>query len=199
MKKINTLTIMILLTYSFLISQELEVEGDLKVTGTVESTTIDSMQQLIDGLQVQINAMYANGLQSQLITLENIPIGDEYEYYYIYLDELIGSHHDWYKFSIVDANFNLSSPYNGTTPAVEARAHPDINDDGNINNTFSPAGEFFSFYVVANGIEFSPQLSSIVSLAGLNPAFRFQNNGDFNASYGEGSTMDIILLIHYQE
>ena len=75
---------MILLTYSFSIAQELEVEGDLIVTGTIESATIDSMQQLIDGLQVQINAMHANGLQSQFITLENIPIGDEYEYYYIY-------------------------------------------------------------------------------------------------------------------
>ena len=59
MKKINTLTMMILLTYSFSIAQELEVEGDLKVTGTVESTTIDSLNQVIANTQDQINAMQA--------------------------------------------------------------------------------------------------------------------------------------------
>ena len=44
MKKINTLTMMILLTFSFSIAQELEVEGDLTVTGTIESVTIDSLE-----------------------------------------------------------------------------------------------------------------------------------------------------------
>ena len=33
-----------MLAVGLVLAQELEVEGDLKVTGTVESATIDSMQ-----------------------------------------------------------------------------------------------------------------------------------------------------------
>jgi len=62
MKKINTLTMMILLTFSFSIAQELEVEGDLTVTGTIESVTIDSLEQVIDGLQAQIDTMHADNM-----------------------------------------------------------------------------------------------------------------------------------------
>ena len=56
MKKINTLTMMILLTFSFSIAQELEVEGDLTVTGTIESVTIDSLEQDIASLQLTLLA-----------------------------------------------------------------------------------------------------------------------------------------------
>ena len=49
-----------ILTLTLLFSQELEVEGDLKVTGTVESATIDSLQQIIANLQAQIDAMQAD-------------------------------------------------------------------------------------------------------------------------------------------
>ena len=44
---------------AFLFSGELEVDGDLKVTGTVESTTIDSLKMVIAQLQAQLVAMQA--------------------------------------------------------------------------------------------------------------------------------------------
>ena len=47
----------IILFSSFLISAELEVEGDLKVTGNIQAGTIDSLQQIIADLQAQILLM----------------------------------------------------------------------------------------------------------------------------------------------
>ena len=41
----------------FAFAQEFEVDGDLKVTGSVESTTIDSLKQVIANLQAQIGSM----------------------------------------------------------------------------------------------------------------------------------------------
>ena len=62
--------ILILLSFTLLFSQELEVEGDLKVTGTVESTTIDSLQQVIANLQAQIDSMHAdNQLETRVYPL----------------------------------------------------------------------------------------------------------------------------------
>ena len=83
-----------LLILSLLFSQELEVEGDLKVTGTVESATIDSLEQVIANLrdemydhidtmnayhlseiadlQAQIDSMHAdNQLETRVYTIEN--------------------------------------------------------------------------------------------------------------------------------
>ena len=48
------------LSLSLLFSQELEVEGNLKVTGTVESTTIDSLEQVIEDLQIQLQYINDN-------------------------------------------------------------------------------------------------------------------------------------------
>ena len=59
-----------ILTHSLLFSQELEVEGDLKVTGTVESATIDSMQAVIDSLNAKINSLHGgNRLETRVYEL----------------------------------------------------------------------------------------------------------------------------------
>ena len=59
-----------ILSLSLLFSQELEVEGDLKVTGTMESPTIDSLQQVIANMQAQIDAMHAdNQLETRVYEL----------------------------------------------------------------------------------------------------------------------------------
>ena len=58
------LLLLILLTVSF--STELEVDGDLKVTGNIEAGQIESLQQTIIELQAQIVA-----LQSQITMLQN--------------------------------------------------------------------------------------------------------------------------------
>ena len=55
-----------------LYAQELEVEGDLKVTGTVESATIDSLQLVIANMQAQIDAMQAGVSQKVIdVTIES--------------------------------------------------------------------------------------------------------------------------------
>ena len=43
-----------ILLFSILLSAELEVDGNLKVTGSVESTTIDSLKAVISELQAQL-------------------------------------------------------------------------------------------------------------------------------------------------
>ena len=58
------------LTLSLLFSQELEVEGDLKVTGTVESATIDSILGVIANMQAAHQADI-DSLQAQIDELAN--------------------------------------------------------------------------------------------------------------------------------
>ena len=48
-----------ILLCSILLSAELEVDGNLKVTGSVESTTIDSLKAVIAQLQAQLVIMQA--------------------------------------------------------------------------------------------------------------------------------------------
>ena len=52
MKKIFTILII-----STLFAGELEVDGNLNVTGTIQSQTIDSLLQVIADLQSQLNAL----------------------------------------------------------------------------------------------------------------------------------------------
>ena len=54
-----------ILTLSFLLAGELEVEGDLKVVGSVQIGTIDSLEQVIFQQQQQISTLQALVLQLQ--------------------------------------------------------------------------------------------------------------------------------------
>ena len=58
----------ILLISSICLSQEMEVDGNLKVTGTVESTTIDSLKAVIAQLQAQLAALQG-GVSQRVIDL----------------------------------------------------------------------------------------------------------------------------------
>ena len=52
--------LLLILSMSILLSGELEVDGDLKVTGTIEGTIKnDSLAQVIANLQAQITALQA--------------------------------------------------------------------------------------------------------------------------------------------
>ena len=63
-------TLIILIFSSLLFSGELEVDGDLKVTGSVESTTIDSLKMVIAQLQAQLAALQAaGGLETRIFQL----------------------------------------------------------------------------------------------------------------------------------
>ena len=79
--------LLIFLSISLLFSQELEVEGDLKVTGTVESTTIDSMQAVIDGLQVQIGELQAN-INTRIYEIEQV--FNPFQLYNYYWSDILG-------------------------------------------------------------------------------------------------------------
>jgi hypothetical protein len=50
----------------------MEVDGDLKVTGTVESATIDSLKAVIADLQAQLAALQTGASQRVIdLTIEN--------------------------------------------------------------------------------------------------------------------------------
>ena len=79
---------------SILLSAELEVDGDLKVTGSVESTTIDSLkaviaqqQALIDSLTVISSSITTRLYSADYIRGENTNI---------LMTDLTGVNRDWY-------------------------------------------------------------------------------------------------------
>jgi len=65
----------ILLISSICLTQELEVDGDLKVTGTVESTTIDSLQLQINSLLILISSLEMRIAQLECQNTGIIPEG----------------------------------------------------------------------------------------------------------------------------
>ena len=91
-----------ILAVGLVLAQELEVEGDLKVTGTVESSTIDSLNQVIANMQVQIDAMQAttNAISSKIVQLSvNIyPFCDNV----IDLNEHLGEDQSWYRVTYIN-------------------------------------------------------------------------------------------------
>ena len=58
----------ILLICSIGFTQELTVDGNLNVTGNIQNQTIDSLQQVIAGLQAQIT-MLSESANTQLYSL----------------------------------------------------------------------------------------------------------------------------------
>ena len=87
----------ILLISSICLTQELQVDGDLKVSGTVESTTIDSLKAVIAQLQAQLAALQAdNKLETRVYTIENLVDGDS-----INLSDVVGLELDYYIVSIL--------------------------------------------------------------------------------------------------
>ena len=92
----------ILLIYSIGFTQELTVDGNLNVTGNIQNQTIDSLQQVIAGLQSQINSMNSgNKLESRVFQTSTIGNGDIINIYED-LSEPIGPL-DFYFMEIVDA------------------------------------------------------------------------------------------------
>ena len=106
----HLLSILLICSVSF--TQELEVEGDLKVTGTVESATIDSLEQVIAAMQAQIDAMHAdNQLETRMYTIyvEN-PI--EENTHEIDIEELTGYNLSMAKLEIIKIS-DFSTPTTG--------------------------------------------------------------------------------------
>ena len=62
----------ILLIFSICLTQEMEVDGDLKVTGNIQSQTIDSLLQVIQDLQSQLSASQGGVSQRVIdVTIED--------------------------------------------------------------------------------------------------------------------------------
>ena len=63
----------ILLISSICLTQEMEVDGDLKVTGNIQSQTIDSLLQVIQNLQSQLNSLQGgNSLETRVYELNDV-------------------------------------------------------------------------------------------------------------------------------
>ena len=101
-----------ILFMSILLSGELEVDGNLKVTGTVESTTIDSLKAVIAELQAQLAAMQgqSNAISSRIV---QIPVNIQpYCNHIINLNNLISEDQSWYRVTFINLemdNFWLNS------------------------------------------------------------------------------------------
>ena len=85
----------ILLICSIGFTQELTVDGNLNVTGNIQNQTIDSLQQVIAGLQSQIAAMQGSGrLETRVFTIENIQVMQDV-HFEIDLEQILGFEVDY--------------------------------------------------------------------------------------------------------
>jgi hypothetical protein len=88
--------IIIYLLLGILFTQELQVEGNLNVTGIIESVTIDSLNQVILELQNQIAGMEVeNRLETRVFSTQNITLMHPNEFYPLNVQELIGTEIDY--------------------------------------------------------------------------------------------------------
>ena len=170
MKIITTFTLMIILSISFSNAQEFEVDGDLKVTGTVESATIDSLQQVIANMQAQIDAMHAdNQLETRVFELPRIDF-QSYEFFYdIDINEITGEElnlamikiirvNDWY----IDNNYctiNLETSFTHYNESVTWMATSvQIENGGTID--YTAGGRDYTVYDGRNDIRLDFQVSN---------------------------------------
>ena len=91
--------LLIILSLCFVFAGELEVDGDLKVTGNIEAGTIDSLQQVIAGLQAQIAALQVdNRLETRVFEIEYVTNGTTIDF-----DELLGYNFNYFILEILNA------------------------------------------------------------------------------------------------
>jgi len=98
--------LLLILSTSILLAGELEVDGNLKVTGTVESVTIDSLKAVIADLQAQLAALQdSNAIKYQIydVTFEN-SMGHDFIYPEINLNDLTGFNLDFSIIKIISIN-----------------------------------------------------------------------------------------------
>lgn len=94
----------LILTLGLLWSQELQVDGDLNVTGDIQSTTIDSLISEISHLNMKIDSLLSTiPIITARTFVTNIEItGETGVYTNIDLNEVVGSNHDFYKVDILN-------------------------------------------------------------------------------------------------
>ena len=90
--------ILVLIIMNIAVMQELQVEGDLTVSGEINSAVIDSLRNEIENLQNQLNE-YSGAIKTRIIELEgslNVEENGEMSMV-VPLNELIGAVNNWYK------------------------------------------------------------------------------------------------------
>ena len=104
------------------VAQELNIDGDLNVTGTIESVTIDSLNQVIIDLQNQISGMQVeNRLETRVFTTNSIVLSQQGVYIPFDIQSLIGTEVEHAFISVFDADIdgeefasiNLADTMNG--------------------------------------------------------------------------------------
>ena len=110
---------LLILSLSFIISGELDVDGDLNVSGLVQSPTIQALLEQIAQLEDQIvqlqqqivvlqqNQSQSNMLKYQIVTVEVPSLSPDYYQVYTNLNELLpGVSIDWAHVTIVGCDYN---------------------------------------------------------------------------------------------
>ena len=133
---------------SLLLSAEMEVDGDLKVTGTVESTTIDSLKAVIADLQAQLAELQASGgaISGRIIEIP-MEITDNYVDHILILNDITGESQDWYRLSFISAEYSD----NGT---ISMNGNIDISVNGvnhDVDNDFATPSQALQIARMYNG------------------------------------------------
>ena len=87
---------------------ELEVEGDLNVSGEVQSPTIEALLAQIAALEAQIALLQGIGnseISGRIIEME-VPITAGYVEHTLLLNEITGESQDWYRLSFISGEFS---------------------------------------------------------------------------------------------
>ena len=139
---------------SFIFSGELEVDGDLTVTGNIQNQTIDSLLQVIQDLQSQLNALQGdNKLETRVydITVSNNGV--------INFDDILGFEFEYFLIEIL----------NGTPPS----------DNQNSSVTLIIENSLFSHYGVVKGEYYPWNLHTFTWDSGAGPKRGlFLDNGE---------------------
>jgi len=92
--------ILLILSLSFMLAGEMEVDGDLNVSGDIQSPTIEELQAQIAALQQGAD----NKLESRFYTLPRIEFQRENFFYDLNIDEIVGEELDFALIKIVRVN-----------------------------------------------------------------------------------------------
>jgi len=170
---------LLILTLSLLFSQELEVEGDLKVTGTVESATIDSLNQVIANMQAQITELQAGGGWESRVIEYDFNLSDN-EIIYLTVEQFLGLDinnakvflFDVLDFVCLDCNYDYKINIKSFDGSFEGEGVPPASQDIEYEydwseNVFMSSGSHITINPTINNIRIfsgSPAISGTLRL-----------------------------------
>ena len=172
MKKILIFISILSLTFT----QELKVEGNLNVTGHIQNQTIDSLLQVIQGLQSQIGLLQ-NGVTSKLVNYDcSHLIGNEE--LFVPISEFVGEDLEFglIQFSGFSGELNTNlhiSFYSSQTVEGGLENHSSqiridggyqsVRNDGMTNYYFDSQVDYIGFHIDGENVSFNGTLHFIVT------------------------------------